>query len=283
MAITITLDDANNDGKGINFNAYLKSFDKKYESSGFGGLTNQNETGSIPENNWVLRGDDYVSWDGRKNGQSVIFEGVEEGSWKYVFNGHKMTGELNAVTFGTQTKEHDDAPEYTNNGEIRVAFDAFNTSFGKGDFVESLADGSTRKVIEFLNSDRINFVGSAGKDTFTSYRKSDTLHGEGAGDKLNGGAGSDTIYGDEGNDGLTGGSGADTFVFEAGDGKDRIIDFGRGADKIDFSGMFDNFDAVIDAASQGKAGVTIEYDGGSVLLMGVKLAALDEGAFVFPL
>jgi hypothetical protein len=29
--------------------------------------------------------------------------------------------------------------------------------------------------------------------------------------------------------------------------------------------------------------VTIEYDGGSVLLMGVKLGALDEGDFVFPL
>lgn len=281
MAITITLDDANTDGKGINFNAYLKSFDKRYHSSGFGGLTNETETGSIPDNTWVLNGDDYVSWDGKKNGQSVIFEGVEEGSWKYVFNGHKMTGEINAVTFGTNTKTSKDFPEYTNNGEIHVAFDAFNTAFGKGDFVESLADGSTKKFIQFLNSDSIDFVGSSGRDVFTSYKQADTLHGEGGNDKLNGGKGADTIYGDEGNDRLTGGMGADTFVFEAGDGKDRITDFGRGADKIDFSGMFDSFDAVIDAATQSKAGVTIEYDGGSVLLMGVKLAALDETDFVF--
>ena len=280
MAITITLDDANNDGKGINFNAYLSNLDKKYHSSGFGGLTNETETGSIPDNTWVLRGDDYVSWDGKKNGQSVIFEGAEEGSWKYVFNGHKMTGEINAVTFGTNTKQHDDAPEYTNNGEIRVAFDAFNTSFGTGDFVESLADGSTRKFIQFLNSDSIDFVGSAGRDTFTSYKRADTLHGEAGGDTLNGGKGNDTIYGDEGNDKLTGGVGADTFVFEAGDGKDRIADF-KAADKIDFSGFFASFDDVVDAATQSKAGVTIEHDGGSVLLMGVTLASLNADDFVF--
>ena len=280
MAITITLDDANNDGKGINFNAYLANLDKKYQSSGFGGLTNETETGSIPENNWLLNGDDSVSWDGKRTGQSVIFEGVEEGSWKYVFNGHKMTGEINAVTFGTNTKTSDDFPEYTNNGEIHVAFDAFHTAFGKGDFVESLADGSTATFIQFINSDSINFVGSAGRDTFTSYRQADTLHGEGGGDKLNGGRGNDTIYGDEGNDRLTGGRGGDIFVFEAGDGMDRITDF-NGTDKIDFSGFFDNFDAVINEATQGKAGVTIEHDGGSVLLMGVKLAALNADDFVF--
>jgi len=280
MAITITLDDANNDGKGINFNAYLANLDKRYQSSGFGGLTNETEEGSIPDNNWVLYGDDYVSWDGRKNGQSVIFEGVEEGSWKYVFNGHKMTGEINAVTFGTNTKTSNNNPEYTNNGEIRVAFDAFNTAFGKGDFVESLADGSTKKFIQFLNSDSIDFVGSAGRDVFTSYAQADTLHGEAGRDLLNGGRGSDTIYGDEGNDKLTGGRGADIFVFEAGDGTDRITDF-TAVDKIDFSGFFDSFDAVLDAATQSKAGVTIEHDGGSVLLMGVKLSALNADDFVF--
>jgi Ca2+-binding RTX toxin-like protein len=278
MAISINLTDANDDGKGINFNAYLKTFDKKYESSGYGGFVNETETGSIQNGDYYIRGDDYVSWDGKANGQSVIFEGGT-GGWEYEFSSHTMSGNIDAVTFGTQTKDHDDAPEYTNNGEIRIAFDEFKTKFSTSDFVESLSDGDTRKFLQFLNSDSIEFTGSEGKDTFVSYSKADTLHGEGGNDKLDGGKGNDTIYGDAGNDTLTGGKNDDTFVFEAGDGNDRIKDFGTGADVIDFAGQFASFDDVKAAASQGSKGVTIAYDGGSVLLEGWKLADLAEGHF----
>ena len=82
-----------------------------------------------------------------------------------------------------------------------------------------------------------------------------------------------------GDDTLTGGKNDDTFVFEAGDGNDRIKDFGTGADVIDFAGQFASFDDVKAAASQGSKGVTIAYDGGSVLLEGWKLADLAEGHF----
>jgi Ca2+-binding RTX toxin-like protein len=291
MAITITLDDANNDGKGINFNAYLKSFDKRFEPSGRGGFVNGYET-VTPETGFSAGGDDYVSWDGKRNGQSVIFEGGDEG-WAYTFNGpdevygtkddHTMSGDIKAITLGTGTKESSDNPEYTNNGEINIAFDEFNVNSYSKHWLSDLGNGETKGLLNFLNSDAIEFVGSAGRDTFASFKMADTLHGEGGGDTLNGGKGSDTIYGDEGNDKLTGSFGVDTFIFEAGDGKDRITDFGKGADRIDFSGMFDNFDAVIDAANQSNAGVTIEYDGGSVLLMGVKIGDLQEADFVFPI
>lgn len=279
MAITIDLKDANNDGTGINFDSYLKTFDKKYVSSGYGGMTNETESGSIPDGDYYIYGDDYVSWDGKKNGQSVIFEGGADG-WEYEFSTHTMKGDINAVTFGTQTKENDSSPEYTNNGEIRVSFEEFTTKFSTSDFVESLADGDTKKFLQFLNSDSIVFNGSSGKDTFTSFAKADILHGEAGNDRLNGGKGADQIWGDEGNDVLTGGKGGDTFVFEAGDGKDKITDF-AGTDKIDFSGQFADFDAVMDAATASKKGVTIAYDGGSVLLEGLKLANLTENHFVF--
>ena len=102
MAITITLKDANKDGKGIDFNAYLKAYDKNFAPSDYGGFVNENyDNGGTPGdmNDDVWRGDDYVVWDGRKNGQSVIFEGGEDG-WKYVFDGHTMTGDLTGVCDG---------------------------------------------------------------------------------------------------------------------------------------------------------------------------------------
>jgi Ca2+-binding RTX toxin-like protein len=280
MAINIDLTDANGDGKGIDFNAYLKSFNAKFEASGYGGLTNESSTGSIPNGDYYIRGDDYVSWDGKTNGQSVIFEGGEDG-WEYEFSTHTMEGDIDAVTFGTKTKQSDSVPEYTNNGEIRVSFDEFHTKFDDSDFVSSLSDGDTKKFLQFLNSDSIEFTGSSGKDSFVSFKKADTLHGEGGADKLDGAKGNDTIYGDEGNDRLTGGKGADTFVFEAGDGKDRITDFGDGADVIDFSGQLADFDAVLAAATDGSKGVTISYEGGSVLLEGVTVNDLTASHFQF--
>lgn len=287
MAITIDFSDANNDGKGIDFAAYLKTFDKKYEASDYGGFVNEDyDDGGTPANmqDDVWKGDDYVSWDGRTNGQSVIFEGGEDG-WKYVFDGHVMSGDITAITFGTGTKESDSNPEYTNNGEIRISFDEMEIADYSESWISDLTDedikNNTASLKKFLNSDSIAFNGSDGKDVFTGFNKADTLHGEGRGDTLGGGKGNDIIYGDEGNDKLDGGKGIDTFVFESGDGKDTISDFGNGADVIDFSGQFADFDAVLAAATDGKKGVAIAYEGGSVTLTGWEIADLKETHFDF--
>lgn len=282
MAISINFSDANNDGKGINFASYMKTFDKKYEASDFGGFVNEESSGTpIPDGDYIVHGDDYVSWDGVTNGQSVIFEGGDRG-WTYDFDdGHTLSGDITAITFGTGTKESKTNPEYTNNGEIRISFTEMEIQDYSDHWISDVSDGSTKSLMKFLNSDSIAFTGSSGKDVFTGYNKADTLHGEGGADKLNGGKGNDIIHGDAGNDTLTGGKGIDTFVFEAGDGKDKITDFGNGADAIDFAGQFANFEAVIDAATESKAGVTIAYEGGSVLLVGWEIADLAESQFLF--
>lgn len=295
MAITIDFSDANGDGKGIDFKSYMKTFDKKYEASDYGGFINEDESGiAIPNGGYVVHGDDYVSWDGRDKGQSVIFEGGSEG-WSYAFDGadgeygtsddHTLSGDLTAITFGTGTKENDSNPEYTNNGEIRISFAEMEIADYSKSWISDLTDdelkSNTASLMKFLNSDSVEFNGSDGKDTFTGFNKADTLHGEAGGDILGGGKGNDTIYGDEGNDKLAGGRGIDTFVFEAGDGADTISDFGNGADLIDFSGQFASFDEIIDAATDGKKGVTVAYEGGSVTLTGWEVADLTESHFVF--
>jgi len=91
----------------------------------------------------------------------------------------------------------------------------------------------------------------AGTDTLASIENlvgsnfNDTLTGDGAGnridgglghDVLNGGGGDDILIGGLGNNTLTGGSGADTFQWHAGNsGHDVITDFTPGLDKLDLS------------------------------------------------
>lgn len=295
MTINLALEDANRDGKGIDFNGYLKTFDKRYEASDYGGFINEEDSGlAVPNGGYVVHGDDYVSWDGYEKGQSVIFEGGSEG-WSYAFDGadgdygtsddHTLSGDITAIIFGAGTRENASRPEYTNNGEIRIAFAEMEIPNYSKSWISDISDNdlknNTASLLKFLNSDSIEFAGSSGRDKFTSFDRADVLHGEDGADKLNGGKGNDTIYGDAGNDTLTGAKGADTFVFEAGDGKDKITDFGNGADIMDFGGHFADLEAVTDAASDGKKGVTIAYGGGSVLLEGWKLSDLTESQFAF--
>lgn len=62
---------------------------------------------------------------------------------------------------------------------------------------------------------------------------------DGGNDTLNGGAGKDILFGGAGNDSLTGGEGSDKFVFLANSnsGKDQILDFQAGSDKVVFADL----------------------------------------------
>jgi Ca2+-binding RTX toxin-like protein len=90
-------------------------------------------------------------------------------------------------------------------------------------------------------------VGEEGQDTLYGGIGNDTLmgdeyEGDNSRDVLDGGAGNDHLSGNGGNDSLTGGSGGDTFSFvqndflelSAGRGKDAVLDFASGQDKLEF-------------------------------------------------
>jgi len=82
----------------------------------------------------------------------------------------------------------------------------------------------------------------------------DTLLGNAVANRLDAGAGNDVIDGAAGNDTLIGGTGNDMFVVRDLGGSDAILDFVRGADKLDLRGL----DAVAGGADNGFA-----YIGGS--------------------
>ncbi|RJL07998.1 calcium-binding protein [Paracoccus siganidrum] len=81
--------------------------------------------------------------------------------------------------------------------------------------------------------------GQAGNDLLQGGAGNDLLDGGAGNDTLRGGAGQDRLIGGAGSDVLYGGAGADIFVFRApsdspvGAGRDRIMDFQRGLDRLD--------------------------------------------------
>jgi parallel beta-helix repeat protein len=78
--------------------------------------------------------------------------------------------------------------------------------------------------------------GDNGNDTLNGNLGVDTLLGGNGVDILLGGDGDDLLNGGKNDDQLTGGAGSDTFVLASGQGKDTLVDFEDGVDRIGLSG-----------------------------------------------
>ncbi|HEX8625406.1 MAG TPA: M10 family metallopeptidase C-terminal domain-containing protein [Allosphingosinicella sp.] len=88
-------------------------------------------------------------------------------------------------------------------------------------------------------------TGTAGDDVISALAGDDTVFGLDGSDSINGGSGDDILVGGLGRDFLTGGTGSDVFLLASasdslrGAGRDRIVDFQSGVDKIDLSALGD--------------------------------------------
>jgi Ca2+-binding RTX toxin-like protein len=101
----------------------------------------------------------------------------------------------------------------------------------------SLAENFENLVL--LGKYAINGDGNSAGNVLTGNSGDNVLSGHGGRDTLSGGGGSDI---------LIGGSGRDVFVFSEGSGKDRILDFTVGTDRISFED-FDGIDTLSDVKS----------------------------------
>jgi len=123
----------------------------------------------------------------------------------------------------------------------------------------------------FGNAGEDALYGGDGRDNIFGGRDDDTLDGGAHNDRLFGGSGDDVLHGGEGDDRMLGGQGDDMFIFTAGDGEDRIRDFGWGDDVIELSGFgFTDFSDVMDIARQTWIGVVLDFDNGSHSGSGMK-------------
>jgi len=89
-------------------------------------------------------------------------------------------------------------------------------------------------------------TGTSGSDTIRGLGGNDVLIGLDGADVLDGGLGNDILIGGLGRDLLTGGAGADRFQLDSaaesiGTGRDRILDFQQGLDKIDLASLEGDF------------------------------------------
>ncbi|THD85776.1 hypothetical protein E7811_08850 [Aliigemmobacter aestuarii] len=140
------------------------------------------------------------------------------------------------------------------------------------------------------NADRIHagsgndvVLGGRGADTIGGDAGRDLVRGGDGRDVVRGGAGADTVDGGAGNDRLVGGTGRDTFVFAEDYGRDRIVDFQNGRDRIDVSGTdVDSFAELRGLITTGRNAVTIDFgDGDQLVLNGVTRSQLDASDFLF--
>ena len=79
-------------------------------------------------------------------------------------------------------------------------------------------------------------IGSRGNDVIVGSASADILLGASGDDVIDGGGGDDILLGNGGKDVLTGRAGSDRFLFQVGDGRDEITDFGTG-DSIEIYGL----------------------------------------------
>ena len=76
------------------------------------------------------------------------------------------------------------------------------------------------------------FRGLGGNDSIVGGIANDLLYGDDGNDTMYGYGGNDTLVGGTGNDYLEGGEGDDTYIFNKGDGEDRIFDANGLADEV---------------------------------------------------
>ena len=128
----------------------------------------------------------------------------------------------------------------------RIANSVFQGGSGDSDAISLAAAGAPGDDTIDGGSGNDSIEGDQGDDSLLGGTGNDTIDGGTDDDRIDGGAGVDSILGGSGDDviaggadkdTLSGGAGNDTFVIADGTGRDRILDFTLGEDRLDLSGL----------------------------------------------
>ena len=126
-------------------------------------------------------------------------------------------------------------------------------------------------------------IGDNGSNYLDGLDGNDELRGNGGDDWLYGNAGDDRLEGGGGADRLYGNEGDDTFIFGAGHGDDRILDFTSGEDQIDLSAFgLSGFEELTISSISDSLEIDLSgHGGGTILLQNFDMADLDMNDFLF--
>ena len=110
-----------------------------------------------------------------------------------------------------------------------------SVSWTLGAYLENLTLTGTAALNGTGNNLANTLTGTAAVNVLSGNGGNDVLNGGAGNDRLSGGDGNDTLAGGTGSDQLSGGAGADRFRYAApSEGGDRISDFVRGTDRMQF-------------------------------------------------
>jgi Ca2+-binding RTX toxin-like protein len=163
------------------------------------------------------------------------FRGSDAEDWMAV-DGLFLGMDGNDVVFGGGGRDRlcgHDGDDVLNGGAGRdwLRGDAGNDILQGGDGVDRLfGDDGDDWLLGGAGDDRLNggagrdhLAGGAGDDRMAGRAGDDSLTGGAGQDRLHGGAGDDTLEGGAGDDRLSGGAGDDIYLFDRGEGVDRIV------------------------------------------------------------
>ena len=119
-----------------------------------------------------------------------------------------------------------------------------------------------------------------GNDRAQGGAGNDRMLGEAGNDALNGGGGGDVLRGGRGSDTLTGGLGSDVFDFARGEGRDRILHFADGVDRLRIA------DAAVDtlgelAVRQVGSATEVSFSGTVIEITELERAAFTAADVIF--
>ena len=209
-------------------------------------------------------------------------------------------GDETVVNLGTLTGLvilGDGADRFDNRGGTLVG----TADGGLGDDVYLIDDADT-DIREFLNSGTDTVRSSVSYDLDSNFEQlvliggknlkgggnelANAIHGNSGNNVLRGQAGNDDLLAGKGKDRLFGGTEADLFHFATGDGKDTIMDFENGIDRIGvgrWKAIRDAQDLIDNHARDTSKGLLIEAGSDSLLIRNFTKAELDATDLSFAL
>lgn len=189
------------------------------------------------------------------------------------------------ITFVPAEDSDTGLPQIAVSYEVSGTTSFFDLEFGQiisGNNRDEMLDGTIGddRISSRLGDDVVQAEG--GDDFVNGGGGHDLLFGGAGNDRLSGNYGRDTLVGGIGDDELNGGVGADVFVFDLGDGDDRVLGF-QAIDKIDLSATGLEFDDLT-ITHEGGRRYTVDYgdQGDSIqITMAENHAVLNQQDFIF--
>ena len=219
---TIDLNDANNDGVGVNFLAYLTAWDTSFVPGYYGFFSNNPL--DFSGNQFAVADSNSATVGGVGGADTVVLDSGSAGDLYYDMTSHVLAGAVDGATFGQGLAYNSGTDTFSQsawdidiNGLGLTGTGAANPVHN---FVYGIMQGNPANLLSVLNSQNNTFNGSAGDDVLHSFNGNDTLRGN---------------------------AGYDTFVFQGTDGNDVITDF-------------NDLEDVIDVTAWGTVSVSYAYD-----------------------